>query len=127
MADIVYPGEIAGGPLNAGAMPVNENLKIYQGDYVELYLVLKDSGGTPMNLTGYTPKAQIKPTYGGAVSAEFECTVTANPGEIHIFLSSEDCAALEAGDYIWDFQLTSVGGTRTYLAGDVVVIPEVTT
>ena len=37
-------------------------------------------------------------------------------------------ALIANGDYIWDFQLTEPGGDiRTYLAGDVNVIPEVTT
>lgn len=127
MADIVYPGETAGGPLNADAMPANQNLKIYQGDYVEILFTLKDGAGVPMSLAGYTPKAQIKPSYDGSVAAEFDCTLPGATGVVRIFLSSATSTLLEAGDYIWDFQLTNAGGTRTYLAGDVVVLPQVTT
>ncbi len=129
MADLVYPGATPGGPLNSGAMPANNDLVIYKGDYVEIFVTVKNSGGTAINLTGYTAKAQLKSNYSDATPDEFACTIpTPTNGQVRIYLSSAQSTALVPGDYIWDFQLTSGGGdTRTYLAGDVTVYPEVTT
>jgi hypothetical protein len=129
MADIVRPGESAGGPLNAGALPNNYDLAIYKGDFVELYVTVKDSNGVAINLTGYVPKAQIKTDY-DAVSAtgEFTCTLTGVTGQVKIYLSSTASATLPVGSYIWDFQLKRPDNdVRTYLTGDVTVYPEVTT
>lgn len=128
MADIVYPGQTAGGPLNSGAMPSNHDLAIYKGDYVELFVTVKDSLGVAVNLTGTTPKAQLKSDYEDATPIDFVCTLTGVTGQVKIFLSSATCSTLEPGTYIWDFQITdTTSKTRTYLAGDVVVYNEVTT
>lgn len=128
MADIVYPGDEPQGLLNSAAMPKNHDLVIYKGDYVELFVTVKDSGGTPMDLTGMTPAASIKDTYTDATPVLFTCNLTGQPGEVRIYLSSEASSGLTVGGAIWDFQLTNgTGQTRTYLAGDVTVYNEVTT
>lgn len=128
MADIVRPGAPAGGPLNQGAMPQNYDLAIYKGDYVELFLNIKDSNGDPVDLTGHTPSAQLKKSYDDSSPVNFECSVTAVPGQVKIFLPSTASASLTPGDYIWDVQIAASGGrVRTYLTGDVVVYNEVTT
>jgi len=128
MADIVYPGATAGGPLNSDAMPSNQDLVIYKGDYVELFVTVKDGAGVPLDLTGSTPKAQLKKTYADSSPVDFTCTLTGVTGEVRIYLASATAASLTPGDYIWDFQITSsTSQTRTYLAGDVSVYNEVTT
>jgi uncharacterized cupin superfamily protein len=129
MADIVYPGQVTGGALNATALPSNTDLVLYKGDYVEILLTLKDSLGAPLNLTGATPKAQLKSDYSDREPKEFTCTVTAaEEGKVRIFLPSSATSELLPGSYIWDFQITAGdGNTRTYLAGDVTVYNEVTT
>lgn len=128
MADLVFPGELAGGPLNAGAMPSNQNLEIYKGDYVEILVTVKDENDTPINLTGYTAEAHLRDNYPDATPIEFECTITGITGQVQIFLPSSVSSTLVPGDCIWDFQITDPSGerTRTYLAGDVVVYNEVT-
>lgn len=127
MADIVFPGSSANNTLNAGAMPSNNDLVVYKGDYVELLVTLSDAGGTPLNLVGSTPKAQLKSDYSDRSPKDFTCTLTGTPGVVRIFLSSTVTKDLLPGSYIWDFQVTSTSGeTRTYLAGDVTVNNEVT-
>lgn len=128
MADIVFPGASVSSTLNAGAMPSNNDLVVYKGDYVELLVTLSDAGGTPLNLAGSTPKAQLKADYADRSPKDFTCTLTGTPGQVRIFLSSAITKDLLPGSYIWDFQVTSASGeTRTYLAGDVAVNNEVTT
>lgn len=128
MADIVYTGQSAGGPLNQGALPSNNDLVIYKGDYVRLVVNISDSVGAPVVLTGCQPKAVLKSDYSDQYERPFECFLTTNPGEVTIFLSSEVSSTLLPGSYIWDFQITFPDNqTRTYLAGDVTVYDEVTT
>jgi len=126
MADLVYTGDSAGGPL--GSLPGNYDIVMYKGDYYELLLTVKDSNGTAMNLTGYTPKSTLKTGYDDPGGVSFVCTVTdAANGKVRLFLSSTTTSTLLPGSYIWDFQITSsLGETKTYLAGDVVVVNEVT-
>lgn len=129
MADIVLPGQTAGGPLNSGALPSNNDLVIYKGDYVEILVTIKDSVGQPVNLTGHTPAAVLKSSYDDLDPTPFTCTVTDAPGGVvRIFMSSAQTKDLYPSSYIWDFQITNtLGEVRTYLAGDVAVYNEVTT
>lgn len=130
MTDIVYPGENAGGPINSSAMPQNYDLTIYEGDAVKFTVSVKDAANAAVNLTGYTAKAQLKTSFTDASPVEFVCTITTpTDGVVSVYLAPATTATLIAGEsYIWDFQLTEPGGdVRTYLAGDVTVIPEVTT
>jgi hypothetical protein len=127
MADIVNPGATSG-MLNADAMPQNQDLVIYKGDYVELFVTVKDAAGVPLDLTGSTPKAQLKLDYDDASPVNFTCSLTGVTGQVRVYLSSATAATLKPGAYIWDFQVTnSSSQTRTYLAGDVTVYNEVTT
>jgi hypothetical protein len=127
MADVVYPGATAG-VLNADALPANQDLVIYKGDYVELFVTVKDASGVPVSLVGSTPKAQLKLTYADSSPVNFVCTLPGPTGQVRIYLSSTTSTTLTVGTYIWDFQITDAGGqTRTYLAGDVIVYNEVTT
>jgi hypothetical protein len=127
MADIVNPGE-SSGLLNADAMPQNQDLVIYKGDYVELFVTVKDSAGVSLDLTGTSPKAQLKTSYTDSSPIDFTCSLTGVTGQVRVYMSSATAATLTPGDYIWDFQITnSTGQTRTYLAGDVTVYNEVTT
>lgn len=129
MADIVFTGQTPDAPsINSSAMPKNHDMVIYKGDYVEFYLSIKDSSNTAINITGYTPKAQLKTGYDDWAPIDFTCTLS-NPtgGIVKVYLSSGITSSLLPGSYIWDFQLTNTSSdVRTYIAGDVTVYDEVT-
>lgn len=129
MADIVYSGQQAGGPLNRGSLPANYDLVIYKGDFVRLLLTMTDADDAPLNLTGATPKAVLKTDYSDPAPIPFTCTLkNAVAGEVELFISSQTSSTIIPGSYIWDFQITFADNqTRTYLAGDVTVFNEVTT
>lgn len=129
MADLVYPGEPSGGPINAGAMPTNYDLRIYQGDTLRFTVTIKDPNGVPVNLTGYSVDAHLKENFLDNAPIEFTCAVTTpTSGVVSVLLPAIITSGLDANkSYIWDFQVTDTGGdVRTYLAGDVKVLPEVT-
>ena len=108
-------------------MPTNNDLVLYKGDYVELFVTIKDSLGIAQDISSSTPKAQLKADYGDRMPIDFTCSLTGVTGQVRIFLGSEITKDLLPGSYIWDFQITIGGQTRTYLAGDVTVYNEVTT
>jgi hypothetical protein len=126
MADIVYPGDTPGGTLGLEFLPGNYDLVIYRGDYFPISVTVRDSNDVPLNLTGYTAKAVVKPDYASATTYSFTSTITEGTGKVDLVLPSAVSATLIPGPYIWDFQLTDPSGNvRTYIAGDVTVYDEV--
>ena len=125
MTDLVYTDGYA---LNSDAMPIETDLELYKGDYVELFVIVKDDDDEPIDLTGYTARASMKLTYNDSNPVDFTCTVTGGIGKVRVYLPSSESANLVPGHYIWDFEIINDDGdSRTYLAGDVTVNAEVTT
>jgi len=90
---------------------------------------------TPVNLTGYTAKMQIrsKPE-SKAVILELSTTngrITLNSGSqngaIRLFISATDTALLSVCDKaVYDIELYNVAVTTRILQGNVIISPEVT-
>lgn len=97
------------------------DLVMTQGDYFSAILDF------PFNLTGYTPKAQVRSfPEAAAVAAEFVCTITdAVNGKLKIELSTSKTKALPLKAF-WDIQLTSGTTTNTYVSGTVFCTREIT-
>jgi len=127
MADIVFPGKTPSETLNSQAMPTNADIVLYKGDYARFFITIKDTDGNPIDLTGKTPKASLKRSYSDQNSISFTTTISSST-VIEVYLPSSVSKSLVVGSYIWDLQLTDESGdARTYLAGDVTVMDEVTT
>lgn len=128
MADLVFPGAAPdSNVLNSAAMPENVNMVIYQGDYVDMLITVKDELGDPLDLTGYSAGASLKSNFDDITPIEFVCVVIPLVGQVTIYMSTAASSTLTAGDYVWDFQLINPDDdARTYLTGDVTVYPEVT-
>ncbi len=128
MADIIFPGSVAGGPLGLEYLPANYDLVLYRGDFFSMTVTLKDSGGNPIDLTGSTAQCSIKATLEATESFNAMLTITPLLGKVDVLIPSSVTSLLNAGDYVWDLQLTNEdGNVRTYFAGDVKVYGEVTT
>lgn len=107
-------------------VPAGLDLVIYQGDDFRIRLGMRELGGTPVDLTGATARAQIRRTPADAeVVAEFVCAIT-GPGDIDLHLPHDITATL-TGDGAWDCQVTYPSGDVTTMAyGAVHTTPEVT-
>lgn len=88
--------------------------------------------GTPVNLTSYTAKMQVRKTaYFTTAVATFttddgSITLDAS-GNITLHKSAADASAIPAGSYVYDLELTSSNGTvKRLLEGSFIVDPEVT-
>ena len=110
------------------------DLEIQQGATLSLVATWKDSGGTAINLTGYTARMNVRETYSS--SSAFLTLTTENggitlggsAGTITLSASATTTAALTAPfSGVYDLELVSGGGVVTRLLEGVATIsPEVT-
>lgn len=105
------------------------DLSIIRGDDYRVMVTLT-SNGAPFDLTGYTAKAQIRPSTApsAVLYAEFTATVEtpATDGVIKLELDNVTTSAL-TGNGVWDLQITDSGGWVTTVAsGAVTLVPDVT-
>lgn len=109
-----------------------DDFKIYQGSTFDEILQLQQSDETPIDLTGYDARMQIRSTLGNTLIADLTSgnggiTITPLTGQIDLLLTPTATAALAAGTYRYDLEVFD--GTRVdkYLRGTIQVIGETTT
>jgi hypothetical protein len=114
-------------PQTIEVLPQVVHISFYQGDDFLLDVAVTDpEDGSPIDVSGMTPKAQIRHTAADpTVLAEFAIDSTdAATGLLHLSISSTVTTALpETG--IWDVQLTSPK-VSTIAAGNVLCTRQVT-
>jgi hypothetical protein len=107
------------------------NFTIDQGSTWTLQIVYNDSNGNPINLTGYTAEMQVRRKFDSDTAV---LTLSTSNGGITIvpltgtlnLVATDEQAAIAAGLYVYDLEL-STGGVRTRLIqGTVTVSGEVT-
>ena len=105
------------------------NLQIDQGStFSKQITVYQTDGTTIQNLTGYTVASQVRKNY---TSTNFVTINATNNdptnGVIVMSLTATATAALKAGRYVYDLQITAADGTvsRT-IEGIITIKPEVT-
>ena len=89
------------------------NLTILGGaDFNQEYDML-ETGGEPIDLTGYTGKSQIRKHKDSATSVSFNVGfVDRSNGKINISIPSWTTAKLKEGRYVYDILFTSPGGKK---------------
>lgn len=117
------------------------DLLIQQGETFSRTITLTDNQTVPVpiNLTGYTARASIRPTADNAtVTADFVCTFDPDrtTGVIVISLTDTVTAGIattgkgffdKLAKYTWDMEIVSAGGAVTRILNGIVnVSPEVT-
>ena len=108
-------------------MATRVNIIIDQGTDFSTSINLTDSSGTNLNLTGYSAASQIRKTHSSSNSTAFTCTLTTAYSTLTLALNNSVTAAMSAGRYVWDAELTdSSGSISRILEGMVTVTPEVT-
>ena len=104
------------------------NFTLEQGATFSREITVQDSGSA-MNLTGYTPRMQMRSTHDSStIALTFTATVSnAAQGKISLTATDTLTSAVEEGIYVYDLEIESGGGTVTRLMeGNVTVTPEVT-
>jgi hypothetical protein len=105
------------------------NFTLEQGATFSREITVQDSGSA-MNLTGYTPRMQMRSTHDSStVALSFTAAVMspASNGKISLSASATDTAAVEEGIYVYDLEIESgSSGVTRLMEGNVTVTPEVT-
>jgi len=104
------------------------NFTLEQGATFSREITVQDSGSA-MNLTGYTPRMQMRSTHDSStIALTFTATIlNAAQGKISLSATDTLTSAVEEGIYVYDLEIESSGGTVTRLMeGNVTVTPEVT-
>lgn len=118
-------------PLTSGqagvisALPVEQDLELYQGDDFPLAVTVNNPDGSPANLTGATALAQIRATASltSPVLATFTATISGNVISLH--LTSAMSTNLPPS-CVYDCQMTDVSANvTTLIAGKITVTPQV--
>ena len=118
------------------------NLTMWQGSTFGLSITVKDANNAVQNLTNYTARMQMRPSYdSGTVtetltSANSEIVITANTGTVNLTLAATRTANISVdmtngkpprSSYVYDLELIDSGNTVSkILYGDVTVYGEVT-
>ena len=114
-------------------LAVTYGLTADQGATFEYVLTWTNPDGTPINLTGYTARMQIRRRTTSQQLVETlttengKITLGGEDGTITLNLSDEDTAAMAPAQHQYDLELVSSGGEVTrLLMGYFVVRPEMT-
>ena len=113
----------------AGIHNLQGDSRVEQGTDWFLNLVIS-SGGSPVDLTGFTFGAQIKKQYEDATALQvITVAITdAATGKLRLSLTDTETSALPVCKGVWDLeQLDGAGDKTRLLEGIVEITPEVTT
>lgn len=102
------------------------DVRMTQGDTFSEQVLMEDSDGDAIDLTGYSFASQLRRTAAGAVVATFSISVNIATSTVTRTLSASTTAALD-GTYVHDLQWTTpTGAVRTLFTGEFEIEPEVT-
>jgi hypothetical protein len=109
-------------------MATVRNIVIDQGSTFSLTITVTDFTDTPINLTGYTLRSQLRKSYFSNTFTAFTVTSPAPlDGEIKLALTATTTSSLRYGRYVYDVEIVSPTNEVTrVLEGIVTVNPEVT-
>ena len=120
------------------------NILIEQGATYQVELQYRDSNNTPVDLTGYSGKMQIRPSAGSPIS--YLClssslnadgtglnfsgsngTTSPMSGSIGIYISAVTSSALSFSQAVYDLEIQSGSFVTRLIQGNVQLSQEVTT
>jgi hypothetical protein len=95
-------------------IPAVHNITCYIGTTLgPLVFTGSDSDSVAVDITGWTPYAEVRKRSGSEVVLDLAPTITSGPlCKITVEITDEDTAELEAGTYKWDLLLQKPTGER---------------
>lgn len=109
------------------------DITIEQGATFTYPLIYKDSEGTPVNLTGYTARMQVRRSKASDVAVltltteNGSITLGGAAGTINVVASAENTAAITIKVGVYDLELVSPSGNvKRLIEGEVTISQEVT-
>lgn len=106
--------------------PAHYNLTIYKGESFYHAFTFKNRRTKELiDLSGYAPKAQIRPTKNNPVLSK-EFTLSIVGGTVVMRMSAADTAELDPGVEAWDLKLSDAGSVKYWIEGEVIINGRVT-
>lgn len=108
------------------------NLVVEQGATFNKVITYKDSNGTPINLTGYTAKMDIREGYNTSTSiislntTNSMITLGGDLGTISLLITAANTTLLKEGMYVYDLFIINGTTITKLLKGQCVVDPRAT-
>lgn len=107
------------------------DIVIDQGSDYFLDVIVKNSDGTPLDLSQYSARAQIRETKESEqLTASFTCTVVepTSQGKIQMFLPNAVSTPILAGSYFYDLEIFTANDAlvKRIVGGRVRITQEVT-
>jgi hypothetical protein len=110
-------------------MATTSHLFIDQGsDYSSIVTVLSATN-SPLNLTGYVAKSQLRKSYGSSVSYNITCTIqNAALGRVRLALTAAQTEAIPHGRWLYDVEITetATGKKKRVVEGIATITPQIT-
>lgn len=108
-------------------MAIKSNIIIDQGVDYEVTINMRDANTTPINLTGYTGKAQLRKYFTSSTSVDFEVLIAPDAGTVTLAMNSATTSTISPGRYVYDCVLYSNDNVVSrVLEGIVTITPQVT-
>lgn len=108
-------------------MAAISNLYIDAGSTFSAIITVRDSSNTPIELSGYTVKSQIRKSYGSQVAYDFDATIfDTSTGKVKLELSASQSSDIKPGRYIYDVKIYKNGEAYRVVEGLVIITPEST-
>ena len=116
---------------------VSNAMQIYKGDDGTWKITVKDASGDPVDITGAAiiftaktseaeaPSIQRRSPLAGGDVTQIEIT-DATKGEFKVHLVPSDTENLEAGNYVYDIQMTLNSKVRTIIKSKLTLLEDVT-
>jgi len=102
------------------------DVRMTQGDTFSEQILMEDSDGSAIDITGYSFASQLRRTADGVLVAAFSISTNLATSTVTRTLNSATTAGL-SGTYVHDFQWTNPSGqVRTLFSGEFEIEPEVT-
>lgn len=110
-------------------MALVQALYIDQGaDFSTGITLYADNGITPLDLTGYTFKAQMRKSYMSSTAYTFTCsTPNATIGQLILTMDADITDTIKPGRYLYDIEMVDTTTYKTRpVEGVVIVSPQIT-
>lgn len=105
------------------------NLYIDQGSDYSTTVTVMSATGLPLNLAGYTAKAQMRKSFSSSLAYDFTCEIlNAEHGQIRVTISAAANELIPPGRWLYDVEITqtSTGKKKRVVEGVVTVTPQIT-
>lgn len=104
-------------------MALQRNLYIDQGSTFSATIAVSDYLDNPLNLTGFTFRAQLRKSHYSINSTNFTVAApTPTNGQIVISLTAAQTLALKPGRYVYDVEIINIDTSVTRVTEGIVTV-----